>query len=223
MPLLELPYELLLQIIENLESEKDILSFLLTSPRIHAIQQVGPLYKHNIRFSGSSALGWFAARGRKSAVEALLEKGADLECKCDVSGTPLVYAAKYGHECVVRLLPEKGSIVHRPTLSWPRWTPLSWAVHNEHKDVVRLLLEKGSDPKFKGTEYDEIQLLGAAHFGDAKFVNLLLERGTDLECNHYLGRTPLSVAACHGQEAIVRMLLEKGADVESNDFLAGHP
>ena len=38
MPLLDLPDELLRLIIESLDNEKDILSFLLTDPRVYGIQ-----------------------------------------------------------------------------------------------------------------------------------------------------------------------------------------
>ncbi|KNG86706.1 putative ankyrin repeat domain [Aspergillus nomiae NRRL 13137] len=182
MSLLHLPSELLLMIIEELDSEKDILSFLLTSRRIYAIQQGGPLYNHNIRFSGSSALRWYSARGHKSAVEALLQKGANIECKSEDGCTALAYAARM-----------------------------------EHDDVLMLLFEKGSDQKFKGTEYDQEQLLIAAEVGYSGFVNLLLERGTDLECKDYNNNTPLGIAACKGHENVARLLLEKGADMESKD------
>lgn len=125
MPLLDLPDELPLQIFENLESERDILSILLTSHRIYAIQQTSPLYKHNIRSLGSSALRWYSAKGCKSAVEAPRETGADLECRSKDGVTSLVSAATHGHESVVQLLLEKGSDIEaRTTYFWARRTPL---------------------------------------------------------------------------------------------------
>lgn len=54
---------------------------------------MGPLYTYKIRFSGSSSLLWYTERGYKSAVETLLDKGADLECRADDWETPLILAA----------------------------------------------------------------------------------------------------------------------------------
>ena len=43
----------------------------------------------------------------------LLEKGAELETKCEnYSRTPLSYAAEKGHKAVVKLLLEKGAQSH---------------------------------------------------------------------------------------------------------------
>jgi ankyrin repeat protein len=41
-------------------------------------------------------------------------------------------------------------------------------------------------------------------------VNLLLEKGADVEYKSSNGRTPLCWAAEKGQEAVVKLLLEKG-------------
>jgi ankyrin repeat protein len=46
-------------------------------------------------------------------------------------------------------------------------------------------------------------------------VELLLEKGADMESEDGSGQTPLWWAAKYGHEAVVRLLLEKGADVDS--------
>jgi len=48
-------------------------------------------------------------------------------------------------------------------------------------------------------------------------VQLLLEKGADIESKDTDGQTPLSWAAQDGCEAVVQLLLEKGADIESKD------
>jgi ankyrin repeat protein len=55
----------------------------------------------------------------------------------------------------------------------------------------------------------------AAQWGQEAIVQLLLEKGADLESKSNNGRTPLSWAAEEGHEAIVQLLLKKGADLES--------
>ena len=48
-------------------------------------------------------------------------------------------------------------------------------------------------------------------------MNLLLEKGAELDSKDNRGRTPLSHAAGSGHEAVVNLLLEKGAELESKD------
>jgi len=50
--------------------------------------------------------------------------------------------------------------------------------------------------------------------GHEAVVELLLEKGADLECRSNNGWTPLFWAAEKGHEVVVKLLLEKGADVE---------
>jgi ankyrin repeat protein len=52
-------------------------------------------------------------------------------------------------------------------------------------------------------------------------VELLLEKGADMEYKSNSGQTPLWWAAEKGHEAVVELLLEKGANVESKDILYG--
>jgi ankyrin repeat protein len=51
-------------------------------------------------------------------------------------------------------------------------------------------------------------------------VELLLEKGADVESKDIFGKTPLSWAAWNGHEEAVKLLLEKGADMESKNRLS---
>jgi ankyrin repeat protein len=51
-------------------------------------------------------------------------------------------------------------------------------------------------------------------WGREAVVELLLEKGADVESKDRLGRTPLLCAAINGHEAVVKLLLEKGANLE---------
>jgi ankyrin repeat protein len=55
-----------------------------------------------------------------------------------------------------------------------------------------------------------------AENGSEAVVNILLEKGANIESKNTNGRTPLSRASEHGCEA-VKLLLEKGANLESQD------
>ena len=57
----------------------------------------------------------------------------------------------------------------------------------------------------------------AIGIGHRAVVQLLLEKGANLEFKDRDGRTPLSWAAQNGHEAVVQLLLENGADLDSKD------
>ena len=70
--------------------------------------------------------------------------------------TPLIWAARYGHEEVVRLLlREKDIRPDRPDEEYGR-TALSWAAGNGHEGVVRLFLRpKFVNPRSGGRQWEK--------------------------------------------------------------------
>ncbi|GAB1196290.1 hypothetical protein APSETT444_005559 [Aspergillus pseudonomiae] len=64
------------------------------------------------------------------------------------------------------------------------------------------------------------------HYREARheeIVQLLADRGANLESVDNLGRTPLSYAAENGYEAVVKLLVDRGANLESVDNLGRTP
>ena len=72
----------------------------------------------------------------------LLDKGAELETKDDSSQTPLSWAARNGHEAVVRLLLNNGADIGIENRSG--WTALQLAVLNSHDSIEQLLVIRGA-------------------------------------------------------------------------------
>ena len=163
--------------------------------------------------------------------------------------TPLIWAARYGHEDVVRLLLRKKDIQpdRRDTNSGR--TALSWAAENGHEGVVRLFLgprfaNPGSiGPRLgrawrvvallfgrryinpnRSSKYDETPLSFAAQNGHEGIVKLLLERGDvkpDTPDTIY-GQTPILRAALGGHEGIVKLLLgRKDVNPDTPDPIHG--
>ncbi|KAF2183391.1 ankyrin, partial [Zopfia rhizophila CBS 207.26] len=62
----------------------------------------------------------------------------DVDSKDGYGWTPLSWAARSGHEAVVKLLLETGK-VDVDSKGGYGWTPLSWAAGNGHEAVVKLL------------------------------------------------------------------------------------
>jgi len=156
-----------------------------------------------------------SALGLERAVEMfLLEKGAELEIKDEDGRTPLLWAARMGHDVVVKLLLERGA--EPETKNKNGQTSLSWATENGHNIVVKLLLEKGTELETKD-EDGRTPLSRATGMGRNTVVKLLLERGAELETKDKKGSTPLSWAAVYGRDAVIKLLLEGGAKLETKD------
>jgi hypothetical protein len=152
--------------------------------------------------------------GLKEAMITLLENGHDLNSKDSNGQTPLSWAAKNGHEAVVKLMLEKGAELE--TKDNNGRTPLSRAAGNGHEALVKLLLEKGAELETKD-DNGRTPLSWATWYGHEAVVKLLLEKGAELETKDNNGRTPLSWAVGNGHEAVVKLLLEKGAELETKD------
>ena len=120
--------------------------------------------------------------------------------------TPLMWAARYGREEVVKLLLQQKHT--RPDMRDRRFgqTALLWAARSGHEGVVKLFLsELFVNPGSMGLRRGTPQVMSLL-FG-RKYVN------PDRPDNE--GHTPLSWAVVHGREGIVKLLLER-KDVSPN-------
>ncbi|KAI0192069.1 ankyrin repeat-containing domain protein [Xylaria flabelliformis] len=128
--------------------------------------------------------------------------------------TPLWWAARNGHETLVRLLMERGADFKAKNED--QYMPLHLAVENGHEAVTKLLLEEGADIDAKGFEMTPLHL--ATRNGHEAIIKMLLERGANTNAKNEDNYTPLHLAVWNGLEAIARLLLEKGADIDAKTF-----
>ena len=91
----------------------------------------------------STPLQHAALKGQKKVVELLIEKGADVNAKCDVGWTPLHNAAAYGHKEIIELLIAKSADVNAKNKDLN--TPLDLAINDDvtEKRIADLLRKHG--------------------------------------------------------------------------------
>jgi ankyrin repeat protein len=127
--------------------------------------------------------------GHLSAVQQLLENGADVHALNKWRETPLLTAANHGQAEAVEALLKHGADPCKCTDTG--WSPLSIAAYKGHDKVVKLLLEEGApteeaDPTLSA-------LLQAATKGLPDTVELLLRHGADHTVTTKKGDTALSI------------------------------
>jgi ankyrin repeat protein len=120
--------------------------------------------------------------------------------------TALHYAIENGYEKIVEILLKAGADVKDKNL------PLAWAIIAGETAIVEILLDHGAE--IETGLWGERMLSLASRCGNDEAVELLTEKGANIEARDGNGRSPLSLAAT---ETVAKILLEAGADVNSAD------
>lgn len=146
-------------------------------------------------------------------LQALLDKGADIN-SMDVGGyTALTLAAYYGYGDAVVLLLRNGADVNM--CGSREWPPLHWACEQKETAVVQLLIENGADVNANKNGWTAMLL--AAKKECLPIVQSLLENGANINAQDYHGRRALHWAAGAGHRNMVWLLAEKKADLNAVD------
>jgi len=173
------------------------------------------------RFSEFSGLHCASFFGIVEIVAVLLQmEGCDINQTDSPGNTPLMWAARNGHEGVVKtLLGRDGVNPNKPDNRGG--TPLRRAADRGHEGVVKMLLGRADVNPDKQDKVGQTPLYGAAFDGHEGVVKMLLGRddvNPDKPDND--GQTPLWRAAFNGHEGVVKMLLERddvNPDQPNND------
>jgi ankyrin repeat protein len=149
---------------------------------------------------GVTPLMWTAGEGSTSVVKDLIDKGADVKAKDNQGRTPVMSAAYKGFVEVVKLLLEKGADINAKDKNG--WTALMFAASGENLKIIAIAKSKAV-VKYGNTG------------GTIDVINMLIEKGLDVNAGDKDGYTPLVTAAYVGHVAVVKLLIEKGADIDA--------
>jgi ankyrin repeat protein len=148
--------------------------------------------------SDENPLHWACRAGDLEAVRLLLDHGADVDGgRYDQHYTPLVTAAIRNDVAMLNLLIDRGASLGLGTVPSGVYEPVTTSVVQECAQV-RLRTPLGF-----ASAVDRVEA-----------VQLLLDRGADINLKDYGQEPPLWHALNNGKPRIVRLLLDRGADVE---------
>jgi ankyrin repeat protein len=149
---------------------------------------------------GSPALLALAERGDVSALDALLNRRADVDVRDSCRWTPLMKAAVNGHgDAVARLLAAGAAV---DATDQGGYTPLLLAASNNHADVVALLLRHGAMIDAQEQTQGFTALIWAAKRGHLRTVETLLQQGADTTLPDFEGKTAADRAAAGGHDRV---------------------
>ena len=186
----------------------------------------GELFGRYIPARGFSALHCISYFGIVEIAEILIKTNRqDVNQRDGADMTPFIWAARYGHEEVVRLLLRKNGIQPDQHDAKYGQTALSWAAQNGYEGIVKMLLERGDVNPNSLDKAGRAPVVWAARNSHEGTVKMLLGREDvdpdipDTESNS----TALLWAAYNGHEGVVKLLLGR-KDVNPNTLTnAGRP
>jgi len=201
--------------------------FLLIAAAASLLSCEGPSLSLSL-MSRKERLFWAIEFNKVDEVRSLLGKRPDLVNASDGVATPLLAAVTYRRAEIAKLLLEKGADPNLQGLE-QGFTPLFAAVPIgevdaalgaswDPYDMVKILLDSGADVHARfmwGTSI--LHTVVKAAPTSTRTIELLIERGAEVDARNDIGATPLSWAASGGRVEAVRFLLEKGTDPTVKD------
>ena len=162
-----------------------------------------------------TALVAAASRGDAKIIELLLRRGADVNARGRNNWTAFLLALQEERSAVV------DQFASHPRLDLTAETPerktaLILAVWAQYEPIVRTLLQRGVAVDHQDKDGDTA-VHGAALYGNAKIMELLLDARANPNLKNRVGGTPLMWAAAYGHGEVVGILLNRGADPKLKD------
>jgi ankyrin repeat protein len=158
-----------------------------------------------------------AVRGRHlELIRLLLEREADLTPENSIGFTALTYAllgSRSLNEYWLNPQPDPRPL-ELLLAAGGRYRFLEAVLLNDI-ELARTRLDEGACPDTGEWSYHGPILKIAAELGHLGILDLLLDRGANIEATDDLGQRPLLSAARHGHTEVVRRLLDRGAEIDA--------
>ena len=156
--------------------------------------------------------------GDEAKTRELIAHCYDVNCKGDDGVTPLLLAAGYKHEHILRLLLEKGADPRARSNKGN--TTLHWLASEPEIPISETLIDLllRNRPPFEVANGEGVTpLMNACLKGETMLATRLISHGADVGATDSKDRTALSLAARHGQLEIVKAILGYGVNIEASD------
>lgn len=151
--------------------------------------------------------------GNPEVVKILLQKGADPNQDSGYN-SPLMFAVEKRDREMVRLLVNGGANIN--FINSRDMTALDIAKEKGFSEIAPLLLRLGAREKISSPQRERA-LFSAVDDKDFQKMQMLLDKGTDINCLDDLHRTPLIHAVVYGSGEAALWLLKRGARVDIRD------
>ncbi len=189
---------------------------------------------------GATPMGLAAEVAHTEILKVLLEAGADADSPNPEGQTALMAVARTGNVEAAQVLLAAGATVDARE-RWGGQTALMWASARRHPAMMQLLIARGADINARSTVRDYQRhvtaegrpksldsggltpLLYAARENCLACVEVLLEKGADINLPDPDGVSPLLVAIMNANWDVARRLIDAGADVNQWDIFGETP
>lgn len=175
-------------------------------------QQV-PVYDANTADEqGNTAMHYAASSGKKEAITALVQAGADVNKQNSNGQIPLHRAAQLGHTDVVKALLEAGS--NPNTLDGSSLTPLMYAAISGQKDAALALANHNETNINFQNERGNTALMIAVQNNQLEIAQALIAKGANPNIQNKEGQTALDLA--QGNEEMQAALTAEGVGAKTS-------
>ena len=190
MAFLKLPNELIIEIGEYCDEERDIYILIRVNRRFYHLFH-DRLYRINMQHGRSSAIFWAVKRCRESTARTFLHLGGDVNVQAIHDMTPLHLAAEQGHLAMVKLLLEVGA--DPDAKAQESRTPVYAALTMGYEKVARTISRRVDDLHHHLVHSKErlTPLHVSCRRGLWNCARYFLDRGVDVNAQDVYARTPL--------------------------------
>ncbi len=158
-----------------------------------------------------------AQRGDRAAVQALVQKHADVNATQVDGTTALHWAAQANDLETADLLIRAGAKASVANIAGA--TPLLAAAINGSAPMIGKLVAAGADPNAPLTKSGDTALMLASRTGKADAVRALLDRGAKVNAQEtWGGTTALMWAVSEKHAEVAKLLIDQGADVNARSY-----